>query len=148
MASRCAFLQKAPQSRKTFLMLREGHLGWECPIMVASIGLETLICRNGNGLWSETILSTASSLSMSKLSSAVLERSELLQLRWDLWEVSVLLLAFGVAQFVRVSCLHVMIRLSSAAGLNLALLATDFYAVMAGITFFHYKVRSSVSTIP
>ena len=74
------------------------------------------------------------------LHRAVLERSELLQLRWDLWEVSVLLVAFGAAQFVRLSCLHVMIRLSSAAGLNLALLATDFYAVMAGITFFQYKV--------
>ena len=73
---------------------------------------------------------------------AILERSELLNVRWDLWEVSVLLLAFGVAQFVRASCLHVMIRLSSAAGLNLALLATDFYAVMAGITFFQYKVRT------
>ena len=84
-------------------------------------------------------------MTLVSLSRAVLERSELLQLRWDLWEVSVLLLAFGVAQFVRVSCLHVMIRLSSAAGLNLALLATDFYAVMAGITFFQYKVRSSVS---
>jgi hypothetical protein len=73
--------------------------------------------------------------------SVVLERGEILDVRWELWEISVLLVALAIAQFVRISCLHFMLRLSSAAGLNLAMLATDFYAIVAGIVFFQYKVK-------
>ena len=73
--------------------------------------------------------------------SGFLERGELLSIRWELWEIGVLLAAFSVAQFARMSLLPFMVRLSSSAGLTLSLLSADFYAVVAGIVFFHYKVK-------
>ena len=81
------------------------------------------------------------------LSRALLERSSLLQVRWELWEIGVLLAAFGVAQFVRLSCLPFMLRLSSSAALNVSLLSTDFYAIMAGVLFFRYTVSSEKLSI-
>lgn len=73
---------------------------------------------------------------------AALERSALLSVRWELWEISVLLVALSVAQFVRVSCISFMFRASSSAGLSLGLLATDVYTIAAGVFFFRYKVSS------
>ena len=60
--------------------------------------------------------------------------------------MGVLFLALGVASFARVACLPSLLKMSSAAGLNLALLATDFYAIMAGVAFFGYKVRKKEGT--
>ena len=70
----------------------------------------------------------------------LLEREEILNIRWELWEVSVLLAAFTVAQLAFYICLPTMLRLSSAAALHLSLLSTDFYAIIAGVVFFQYKV--------
>ena len=66
----------------------------------------------------------------------LLERVE--QIRWELWEVGVLLAAFTIAQFAYYSSLPHLIRLSSAAGLHLSLLATDYYSIAAGVIFFNY----------
>ena len=73
--------------------------------------------------------------------SAILERSDLLSVRWDLWEISVLLLAFALSQFVRWSCLPYLLKVASSAGIHLSLLSADFYSVMAGICLLNYKVR-------
>ena len=72
---------------------------------------------------------------------ALLERDDLLNIKWELWEVSVLLAAFTVAQLAFYICLPTMLRLSSAAALHLSLLSTDFYAIIAGVVLFKYKVR-------
>ena len=64
----------------------------------------------------------------------------MLNIRWELWEVSVLLAAFTVAQLAFYVCLPTMLRLSSAAALHLSLLSSDFYAIVAGVAFFQYKV--------
>lgn len=73
---------------------------------------------------------------------ALLERSEVMSgIRWELWEVGVLLVAYTIAQFAFYSTLPHLIRLSSAAGLHLSLLATDYYSVAAGVIFFGYKFR-------
>jgi solute carrier family 35 protein F1/2 len=74
----------------------------------------------------------------------LLERDELLNIRWELWEVSVLLAAFTVAQLAFYVCLPTMLRLSSAAALHLSLLSTDFYAIIAGVVFFQYKVHLNI----
>ena len=71
---------------------------------------------------------------------AILERSELVSIKWGLWEVSVLLVALAIAQTVFYACIPHLLKMSSATALNLSLLATDFYAIVAGIVFFHYKV--------
>ncbi len=78
---------------------------------------------------------------------AVLERESLLAVKWELWEVSVLLAALAVAQFAKASCVPYMLRLSSSAGLTLCLLATDFYAIVAGVVFFEYKVKCVLNAI-
>ena len=71
---------------------------------------------------------------------SLLERVELVNIRWELWEVSVLLLAFAIAQFTFYSCLPYLLKMASATALNLSLLATDYYTIVAGIVFFNYKV--------
>ena len=71
---------------------------------------------------------------------SLLERDELVNIRWELWEVTVLLVAFVVAQFAFYACLPYLLKLSSATALNLNLLATDYYNIVAGIIFFKYKV--------
>ncbi len=77
---------------------------------------------------------------MSLSSRAVLERGSLLEVRWELWEIGVLLAALSVAHFARIACTSFALRLSSSAGLSLSLLATDFYSIAAGMLFFNYKV--------
>ena len=71
-----------------------------------------------------------------------MERDELVSIRWELWEVSVLLLAFVIAQFAYYACLPYLLKMASATALNLSLLATDYYTVVAGMAFFNYKVCS------
>ena len=73
-------------------------------------------------------------------SRSLLERDELVNIRWELWEVTVLLVAFVVAQFAFYACLPYLLKLSSATALNLNLLATDYYNIVAGMVFFKYKV--------
>ena len=73
-------------------------------------------------------------------SRSLLERVELVNIRWELWEISVLLLAFAIAQFAFYSCLPYLLKMTSATALNLNLLATDYYTIVAGIVFFNYKV--------
>nr|XP_040572566.1 solute carrier family 35 member F2-like [Lepeophtheirus salmonis] len=75
----------------------------------------------------------------SKLS--FLEIEEIRQIRWELWEVSVLLIAYTIAQLAYHASLPYMLKLSSSAGLNLSLLSTDFYSIMAGVLFFNYKLN-------
>ena len=73
---------------------------------------------------------------------SLLERNELVNIRWELWEVSILLLAFVIAQFAYYACLPYLLRMASATALNLSLLAADYYTVVAGMVFFNYKVNS------
>jgi hypothetical protein len=77
---------------------------------------------------------------MSPCFRSLLERDELVSIRWELWEVSVLLLAFVIAQFAYYACLPYLLKMASATALNLSLLATDYYTVVAGMVFFNYKV--------
>ena len=76
-----------------------------------------------------------------------MERDELVSIRWELWEVSVLLLAFVIAQFAYYACLPYLLKMASATALNLSLLATDYYTVVAGMAFFNYKVRKNTHTV-
>ena len=78
----------------------------------------------------------------------MLERDELVSIRWELWEVSVLLLAFVIAQFAYYACLPYLLKMASATALNLSLLATDYYTVVAGMVFFNYKVLFWVLSVP
>eukprot|EP00095_Tigriopus_kingsejongensis_P001806 maker-scaffold10_size831480-snap-gene-1.10 protein:Tk01806 transcript:maker-scaffold10_size831480-snap-gene-1.10-mRNA-1 annotation:"hypothetical protein DAPPUDRAFT_225937" len=73
---------------------------------------------------------------------AFLERDDIFNVKWELWEITVLLAAFSVAQFVRVSLLPVMLKLSSSAGLTLSLLSCDFYVVLAGAALLHFKFHA------
>ena len=77
-----------------------------------------------------------------------MERDELVSIRWELWEVSVLLLAFVIAQFAYYACLPYLLKMASATALNLSLLATDYYTVVAGMVFFNYKVLFWVLSVP
>ncbi len=81
------------------------------------------------------------------VSSAILERSPLLEVRWRLWEVPALLASLSLASSARASCLPAMLRLSSSAGAVLAALSADFYAVLAGVALLGYKVRGQVKNL-
>lgn len=93
-----------------------------------------VICNSISAIYFHLISYTTRSL---------LEREELVSIRWELWEVSVLIAAFAIAQFAYYSCLPYLLKMSSATALNLGLLASDYYAIVAGIVFFGYKVTKN-----
>ena len=71
----------------------------------------------------------------------ILERSELTSgVRWEAWEIGILLAAFTAAQLAYYSCLPYMFKLSTAAELHLSHLATDFYSILAGVILFQTRV--------
>ena len=57
-------------------------------------------------------------------------------------------LAFVIAQFAYYACLPYLLKMASATALNLSLLATDYYTVVAGMVFFNYKVLFWVLSVP
>ena len=63
--------------------------------------------------------------------------------RWDVWEVGLLLSAFTAAQLAYYSCLPYMLKLSTAAELHLSHLATDFYSILAGVFLFQTNVSNA-----
>jgi len=70
---------------------------------------------------------------------AVLERDEVMSLDWADWRVSALLAGFAVAQFSFYAMMPVVIRVTSATSVNLSLLTSDFFSLIAGILLFHFK---------
>ena len=75
----------------------------------------------------------------------ILERTELASgVRWEAWEISILLAAFAAAQLTYYCCLPYMLKLSTAAELHLSHLATDFYSLMAGVCLFRTNVSNTL----
>ncbi|XP_043226334.1 solute carrier family 35 member F2-like isoform X1 [Amphibalanus amphitrite] len=70
---------------------------------------------------------------------AVLERDEVMGVDWSDWRVAALLAGFSLAQFTFYVMMPVVVRVTSATSVNLSLLTSDFFSLIAGILLFHFK---------
>ncbi|XP_078077572.1 solute carrier family 35 member F2-like [Mustelus asterias] len=69
---------------------------------------------------------------------SILEHNAIANINWN-WQVVLLFTAFAVCMFGWYSFLPVVIKLSNATSVNLAILTADFYSLFLGIFLFHYK---------
>ncbi|XP_038674294.1 solute carrier family 35 member F2-like [Scyliorhinus canicula] len=69
---------------------------------------------------------------------SILERDAIANINWN-WQVVLLFTAFAVCMFGWYSFLPVVIKLSNATSVNLAVLTADLYSLFFGIFLFHYK---------
>lgn len=60
------------------------------------------------------------------------------------WNPTVLLIVYVISRFTFYLLTAVVMKLSGATLVNLSLLTTDFYCLLAGICLFQYKVCSKV----
>ena len=70
----------------------------------------------------------------------MLERDEVMGVDWSDWRVAGLLAGFALAQFAFYVMMPVVVRVTSATSVNLSLLTSDFFSLIAGILLFHFKV--------
>ncbi|XP_067842233.1 solute carrier family 35 member F2-like isoform X1 [Heptranchias perlo] len=68
----------------------------------------------------------------------ILEHNAIANIKWN-WQVVLLFTAFAVCMFGWYSFLPVVIKLSNATSVNLAILTADLYSLFFGIFLFHYK---------
>ncbi|XP_020382762.1 solute carrier family 35 member F2 [Rhincodon typus] len=69
---------------------------------------------------------------------SILERNAIANINWS-WQVVLLFTAFAVCMFGWYSFLPLVIKISSATSVNLAILTADLYSIFFGIFLFHYK---------
>jgi solute carrier family 35 protein F1/2 len=70
---------------------------------------------------------------------AILEREELSNLDFESYETIILLVGFTLCLFIYYSLTPVMMRITSAAVVNLSILSADFYALVVGLFLFKYS---------
>lgn len=68
-----------------------------------------------------------------------LERTLILTISWNLWEIPALFAAFSLAQIIYYLCFPTALKVCTPAGLNLSLLSTNFYSLGAATLVFKYK---------
>lgn len=73
------------------------------------------------------------------LQLSIIERQEVLHIRWDIWQVVVLLVSYAVCMFVLYSLFPLVIKATSATAVNLSLLSADFYVLLIGMMVFHFQ---------
>ena len=64
---------------------------------------------------------------------------------WADWRVAGLLAGFALAQFSLYTLMPVVVRVTSATSVNLSLLTSDFFSLIAGILLFQFKVPRGAS---
>ncbi|XP_048388005.1 solute carrier family 35 member F2-like isoform X1 [Stegostoma tigrinum] len=69
---------------------------------------------------------------------SILEHNAIANINWS-WQVVLLFTAFAVCMFGWYSFLPLVIKISSATSVNLAILTADLYSIFFGIFLFHYK---------
>ncbi|XP_072332876.1 solute carrier family 35 member F2-like isoform X2 [Scyliorhinus torazame] len=76
---------------------------------------------------------------------SILERDAIANINWN-WQVALLFTAFAVCMFGWYNFLPVVIKLSNATSVNLAILTADLYSLFFGIFLFHYKSSGTSGT--
>ncbi|XP_069747358.1 solute carrier family 35 member F2-like [Narcine bancroftii] len=74
----------------------------------------------------------------SGLQLGILEHNDIANINWN-WQVVLLFTSFAVCMFGWYSFLPIVIKLSNATSVNLAILTADLYSFFFGIFLFHYK---------
>ncbi|XP_037533585.1 solute carrier family 35 member F2 [Nematolebias whitei] len=75
---------------------------------------------------------------ISTVQMVILERSEVSNIKWS-WQVGLLFSAYALCMFALYSWMPVVMKLSSAASVNLSLLTADLFSLFFGIFLFHYN---------
>ncbi|NXC96992.1 S35F2 protein, partial [Certhia familiaris] len=75
---------------------------------------------------------------ISGLQLTILERKEIMRIQWN-WKVALLFTAFALCMFGLYSFMPVVIKVTSATSVNLAILTSDLYSLFLGLFLFKYK---------
>nr|XP_054510351.1 solute carrier family 35 member F2 [Agelaius phoeniceus] len=75
---------------------------------------------------------------ISGLQLAIVEHKEIMKIQWN-WKIALLFTAFALCMFGLYSFMPVVIKVSSATSVNLAILTSDLYSLFLGLYLFFYK---------
>ncbi|NXP64856.1 S35F2 protein, partial [Chloropsis cyanopogon] len=75
---------------------------------------------------------------VSGLQLAILEHKEIMKIQWN-WKIALLFTAFALCMFGLYSFMPVVIKVTSATSVNLAILTSDLYSLFFGLFLFRYK---------
>ncbi|NXL74257.1 S35F2 protein, partial [Leptocoma aspasia] len=75
---------------------------------------------------------------ISGLQLAIVEHKEIMRIQWN-WKIALLFIAFALCMFGLYSFMPVVIKVTSATSVNLAILTSDLYSLFLGLFLFRYK---------
>ncbi|NWT92868.1 S35F2 protein, partial [Urocynchramus pylzowi] len=75
---------------------------------------------------------------ISGLQLAIVEHKEIMKIQWN-WKIALLFTAFALCMFGLYSFMPVVIKVTSATSVNLAILTSDLYSLFLGLYLFLYK---------
>ncbi|NXT12420.1 S35F2 protein, partial [Prunella fulvescens] len=75
---------------------------------------------------------------ISGLQLAIVEHKEIMKIQWN-WKIVLLFTAFALCMFGLYSFMPVVIKITSATSVNLAILTSDLYSFFLGLYLFFYK---------
>ncbi|KAM9317864.1 solute carrier family 35 member F2-like [Pholidichthys leucotaenia] len=75
---------------------------------------------------------------ISSIQMVILERNQVASIQWS-WRVGLLFSSFSLCLFLLYSLMPVVMKLSSAASVNLSLLTADVFSIFAGVFLFSYS---------
>ncbi|XP_064574234.1 solute carrier family 35 member F2 isoform X3 [Zonotrichia leucophrys gambelii] len=79
---------------------------------------------------------------ISGLQLAIVEHKEIMKIQWN-WKIALLFTAFALCMFGLYNFMPVVIKITSATSVNLAILTSDLYSLFIGLYLFYYKVSTS-----
>ncbi|NXD22038.1 S35F2 protein, partial [Spelaeornis formosus] len=75
---------------------------------------------------------------ISGLQLAIVEHKEIMRIQWN-WKIALLFTSFALCMFGLYSFMPIVIRVTSATSVNLAILTSDLYSLFFGLFLFSYK---------
>ncbi|XP_066501082.1 solute carrier family 35 member F2 [Hoplias malabaricus] len=75
---------------------------------------------------------------ISGIQLGILEHVQLATIQWT-WQIALLLSGFNLSLYCLYSCMPVVMKLTSAAAVNLSLLTSDLFSLFLGLYLFHYS---------
>nr|XP_014119471.2 solute carrier family 35 member F2 [Zonotrichia albicollis] len=75
---------------------------------------------------------------ISGLQLAIVEHKEIMKIQWN-WKIALLFTAFALCMFGLYNFMPVVIKITSATSVNLAILTSDLYSLFIGLYLFYYK---------
>jgi len=72
---------------------------------------------------------------------AILERQSVATIKWDVWQIDVLIISFALVMFLFYSTVPLVMKMTSATAFNLSILSCDFYSLVVGVFLFKFQFQ-------